>query len=88
LAIVSGLITLIFCAVSNLEQCTLWSANHLSRTIKREDPSLSQRSKTESGSLKDKGTNHVPKPHQSQEAHSKEKKRDEKLEKAISLEEA
>jgi hypothetical protein len=60
----------------------------LSRTIKREDPSLSQRSKTESGSLKDKGTNHVPKPHQSQEAHSKEKKRDEKLEKAISLEEA
>jgi hypothetical protein len=44
-------------------------------STKREDPSLSQRSKTQSGSLRDKGTNHVPKPHQSQEAHSKKKKR-------------
>jgi hypothetical protein len=52
----------------------------------REDPSLSQRSKTQSGSLRDKGTNHVPKPHPSQEAHQK-KKENEKLEKAISLEE-
>jgi hypothetical protein len=29
---------------------------------KREDPNLSQKSKTQSGSLWDKGTNHVPKP--------------------------
>jgi hypothetical protein len=28
---------------------------------KREDPNLSQKSKTQSGSLWDKGTNHVPK---------------------------
>jgi hypothetical protein len=44
------------------------------RNKEREDPSLSQRSKTQSGSLRDKGTNHVPKPHPSQEAHSKKKR--------------
>jgi hypothetical protein len=53
---------------------------------KREDPSLSQRSKTQSGSLRDKGTNHVPKTPLIARS-TFEKESDEKLGKAISLEE-
>jgi hypothetical protein len=48
---------------------------------------LSHRSKTQSGSLRDKGTNHVPKTPPIARS-TFEKQRDEKLEKAISLEEA
>jgi hypothetical protein len=52
---------------------------------KKKDPSLGQKSKTQSKSLRDKGTNHVPKLSLVPRSIS-EKKRNKKLEKTISLE--
>jgi hypothetical protein len=51
---------------------------------KKEDPSVSQKNKTKSGSLKDKGTNHVSKPPLVVRS-IYEKERDEKLERVVIL---
>jgi hypothetical protein len=48
------------------------------KRTKKEDPSVSQKNKTKSESLKDKGTNHVSKPPLVVRSISK-RKRDEKL---------
>jgi hypothetical protein len=47
--------------------------NRRGRENRNEDSSLSQKSKTQSGSLQGKGTNHVLKPHQLQETYNKKR---------------
>ncbi len=59
---------------------------HEKKGTKREDPSVNQKSKTKSESLKDKRTNHFSKPPLVVRIISK-KERDEKLERVVILRE-